>query len=69
MKGVGLIDWKSFIYINDLYVRVAIRKLFYDKKTEIFPTIFSFVGESLGKKYILSAKKLLKRESLPREVR
>jgi hypothetical protein len=45
----------------------VLRKLIYSRKEDIEPAIFSFIGQSLGKKYVLTPFKLLKRKSLPKK--
>ncbi|KRX03224.1 hypothetical protein PPERSA_09236 [Pseudocohnilembus persalinus] len=58
--GVTLMQWEQFIDENDLYTKVAIRRLIYSKKSEdAQPMLMNLMGETLGKKYGISVSKLL----------
>ena len=59
LHGVAIYDWPQYIAYFDLYGKVALRRLYYNKKEEVQPKLVQFVRHNLGKKYQLSASKLL----------
>ena len=59
MHGVAIYDWKQYISYFNLYEQVTVRKLHYIRKPEAQNTLLKFVKKQLGKKYQLSAAKLL----------
>ena len=61
--GVSAFTWKNYIRCFDLYEQVTIRKLNYIKKEEAHQILLNFVKKNLGKKYEISAAKLLKFET------
>ena len=63
MHGVAIYDWKQYIAYFNLYEQVTVRKLHYIRKPEAQNTLLKFVKKQLGKKYQLSASKLLQFES------
>lgn len=63
MNGVSIYDWKQYITYFDLYGKVTLRKLNYIRKAEAQATLLQFMKKNLGKKYDLTAFKLLKLES------
>lgn len=63
MHGVAIYDWKQYITYFNLYEQVTLRKLHYIRKPEAQNTLLQFVKKQLGKKYQLSAIKLLQFES------
>lgn len=63
MHGVSVYDWKQYISYFDLYGKVTLRKLQYVRKAEAQASLLKFVKKNLGKKYEISALKLLKFES------
>ena len=63
LHGVAIYDWSQYITYFDLYGKVALRRLQVDNKEEIQNQLIKFVRNNLGKKYELSASKLLTFES------
>lgn len=63
MHGVSLYDWKHYISYFNLYNKVTLRKLNYIRKAEAQANLLAFMKKNLGKKYEISAYKLLKLES------
>ncbi len=60
---MSIFDWNQYIRFFNLYDKVTLRKLYSPRKQEMHHTLLSFVRKNLGKKYDLSAYKLLKLES------
>lgn len=63
MYGVSVYEWGQYIRYFDLYDKVVLRKLYYTRKSELHHNLLNFVKKNIGKKYDLSASKLLKLES------
>ena len=62
-QGVTAYSGRNYIKCFDLYEQVTMRKLNYIKKEEAHQLLFNFVKKNLGKKYEISAAKLLKFET------
>ncbi|KAL4428955.1 hypothetical protein ABPG74_011151 [Tetrahymena malaccensis] len=61
--GVSIQEWNYFIKINDLFEKVVLRQLNYDKLKTVLPDFYQFVLSSLGQKYDISVTKLMKKRS------
>ncbi|KAL4471153.1 hypothetical protein ABPG72_019095 [Tetrahymena utriculariae] len=57
--GVSLTEWKEYIYINDLYEKVTVRKLQNVDRQYIEENLYTFILENIGKSYSFNFKKLI----------
>ncbi|KAL4428958.1 hypothetical protein ABPG74_011154 [Tetrahymena malaccensis] len=57
--GVSLTEWKEYIFINDLYEKVTVRKLMNVDRQYIEENLYTFILENIGKSYSFNFKKLI----------
>ncbi|EAS05485.2 PH domain protein (macronuclear) [Tetrahymena thermophila SB210] len=57
--GVSLTEWKEYIFINDLYEKVTVRKLQNVDRQYIEENLYTFILENIGKSYSFNFKKLI----------
>ncbi|CAD8080464.1 unnamed protein product [Paramecium primaurelia] len=62
--GVTFMEWSQFIEINDLYEKLAIRKLMNVDRIEIEKKMIEFLQQVHGKKYEVTFSKLFRQKSL-----
>ncbi|CAK67631.1 unnamed protein product (macronuclear) [Paramecium tetraurelia] len=62
--GVTFIEWSQFIEINDLYEKLAIRKLIGVDRIKIEKKLIEFLQQVHGKKYEVTFSKLFRQKSL-----
>ncbi|CAD8128527.1 unnamed protein product [Paramecium sonneborni] len=62
--GVTFMEWSQFIEINDLYEKLAIRKLICVDRQEIENKLIQFLQQVHGKKYEITFSKLFRQKSL-----
>ncbi|CAD8107007.1 unnamed protein product [Paramecium primaurelia] len=62
--GVTFLEWSQFIEVNDLYEKLAIRKLMNVNRSEIEKKMIEFLQQVHGKKYEVTLSKLFRQKSL-----
>uniref|UniRef100_A0A0G4FYN5 PH domain-containing protein n=1 Tax=Chromera velia CCMP2878 TaxID=1169474 RepID=A0A0G4FYN5_9ALVE len=64
-SGVGIVTWEEFVYNEwqDLYDRLVLRRVYFDRKPDKLKAFSKFCKAVLGKPYKLSASKLMRRNS------
>jgi hypothetical protein len=60
MHGVSAYEWNQYIRYFNLYDKATLRKLHSIRKQEYHNSLLTFIKKNLGKKYDISARKLLK---------
>ncbi|CAD8097940.1 unnamed protein product [Paramecium primaurelia] len=62
--GVTFMEWSQFIEVNDLYEKLAIRKLIGVDRIQIEKKLIEFLQQVHGKKYEVTFSKLFRQKSL-----